>query len=123
MEFTTRRGILSLRLAAAALCGLAALVCSARQAFSQVQFYDVYKNLVYHQTGDAAPAAPNLAFFASRVIYSSAGDLTTVSTMYAGPKSPLSYPILFGSGPFTRSTNLPGYATQAAMDADFPDGS
>jgi hypothetical protein len=105
----------------AALLALAVLMSSAcgRSVAGDVTFYTVFKNVLYNQTSNSAPATPSFYFVNGSVNSNTPGDLVSGSITYPGPNSPIA---LTKQDPTTLSYGF-SYASRAAMEAAFPDGS
>lgn len=100
------------------VASLLAVALTADVTRAGVTSFDVYKTTFYEQTSDAQPVDPTFARFDSRVFISDPDDLSSVTTTYDGASSPLVY--------YAETDTIYRYsqsfASQAEMDAIFPDG-
>jgi len=100
---------------------LLALFCGAHELQAQITGYDIFKTILYHQTGDGQPTdpdAPDACFFGAQFFANIPNDITSVSfttpddVVYAEEVTNIYY----------ASYGSPYFATKEDMDAAFPDG-
>ena len=91
----------------------------ATDARADITYFEVYKNVAYSQTSNAAPTTP-LAYYGSAGIqFNNPNDLTGAQVLSASSNSPFTLsPDGNGSVYFTS----PAFTTKAEFDAYFPNG-
>jgi hypothetical protein len=95
------------------------LLCAVQTARAQISFVDMFRSDFLLQTGNGNTLT-DLGFrFDTRLFSVGAGDFTTADMTYPGPGSP---DTLTPITPTALAFQAGLYATQAAMDADFPFG-
>jgi hypothetical protein len=86
-----------------------------------ISFVNSFRNNQYVQTGDGNTVAYAASFFTVDLIAVNPGDFAAVALTYPGPASPISLDQQV-TPPTDFGYQTGAYASQAAMDADFPLG-
>ncbi len=85
-------------------------------AAANINFYRLFKNRSYQQTGDAPPTTTTGFTGGGDVLFSTAGDVAAGQITSTSPISPL----LFGAPSSNSIAAAHSYSTLTALDTDFP---
>ena len=100
------------------LAAAGAAWCLARPSNAAITFFDIFYTASYTQTTASPPTAPDLYYFATRVISNNPGDLT--GAKLSVPPASVIYTLFpVGPGSYLAVRN---FATQTAMETTFPAG-